>query len=116
MNLNDLLSSPGYIFGPAMLLSGLVALVVCLRATRQRQPIRPRRIVIWSAAPLALGVVGALVGCIIWSLEKDAVPHEAAMRGLMALGYTILFGLIVSSVPLIWTGFLIRRQSRAQCS
>jgi hypothetical protein len=114
MNLNDLINSPGYIFGPAMLLSGLIALVICLRATRHGQTFRPRRIVIWSVAPLALGIVGALVGCIVWSLQKDPVPHDAAVRGVMALGYTILFGLIVSSVPLIWTGFLMRRRSRAQ--
>ena len=124
MDPTDLIRSPGYIFGPGMLLAGLIALIICLRASWSRQSFDPRRSFIWSAAPLMIGIMGAMIGCILavieiesWpAAEKGPVPEWALERARMHLGFTILFGLFVSSVPLVWTGLLYLRSSRPQCS
>ena len=106
-----IVQSPGYIFGPLMLLAGVAAAVVCARATRHADRVRAIRALTWSLAPVALGVLGAIVGGIVWALADRPATDPA--RAWAALGCTILFGAIVAAVPVAWSLALLRRRPLA---
>lgn len=111
MDFVTMVRSPGYIFGPLMLLTGLVALVVCLRATLRADRPAARRAVAWSLAPVGVGILGALVGLAYWGLSDMVSENRAETWGY--LGYTVLFGILVAAVPLVWSVALLRRQRSA---
>lgn len=103
--------SPGYIFGPLMLLAGLVALAMCVRAARRPDRAAARRALRWSAVPPALGVVGVLFGVVVLALNGQI---EAAWgSGAPYLGCTVLFGVFVAAVPALWALTLYRRRPTA---
>jgi hypothetical protein len=105
MNLLFLMvKSSGLLFGVSMLLAGLVALVLCARATWVRTSRTRRAAVIASLAPLVIGIIGAAVQAVLLWLasQRGAVvagdwPH---------LGYVVLFGLTISALPLLWSALL----------
>jgi hypothetical protein len=103
--------SPGYIFGPLMMLAGLVALGMCARATLRPERLAARQSLVWSLLPTALGVVGAVVGAIVWALAGPAAP--AAATAFASLGCTILFGAFITVIPAIWSLALLRRRPTA---
>jgi hypothetical protein len=109
--LSDLVSSPGLIFGPLMLLAGAVAAGMCGWATLRPGPRAARRAAGWSVAPAALGVTGAAFGAIRWAVfyGPAVVPWSEVWP---VLGYTALFGVLVSLVPLAWAVALARRAPR----
>ena len=105
--LGDLLSAPGWIFGPLMLLAGAAAGGMCGWATLRPSRRAARRAVGWSVAPAALGVMGAVLGGVRWFVYASAVSPWSGTWPV--LGYTILFGALVSLVPLAWAIALARR-------
>ena len=101
--LNDLVSEPG-IFGPLILLAGVLALGMCVWAT-----LRPsRRAVWWALAPAAIGLMAAALGSVRWALWHAGAGVLWYQVG-PALAYTALFGLLVSAVPWAWAVALARR-------
>lgn len=104
------LKSPGYVFGPLMLLAGLVAVGMCARATRRPDRAPARRALVWSAVSPALGVVGAIVGAVVWALNGPA-PDPALSR--MALFCTFVFGAFCAVVPALWALVLLQRRPAA---
>jgi len=102
--------SPGWIFGPLMLLSGLVAFVVCVRATARAERAAARRALRWSLVPPALGVVGAIVGGIVW-VASGAATDPARAR--MALFCTFVFGVFCAAIPMLWSLALLQRRPAA---
>lgn len=103
-----LLKAPGFIFGPLMLIAGLVAVVVCVRASLRPDRVSHRRAVAWSLAPLALGLVGATYGAVHWAVSGRVAPDRGFVW--LLLGYTVLFGVLVTAVPLVWATALTRRK------
>lgn len=91
--------SPGWIFGPLMLLSGLVALAMCVRAMALTDRAAALRALRWSLVPSVLGVVGALVGGAVWALSGPAADPA---RAWMARFCTIVFGIFAATVPVLW--------------
>jgi hypothetical protein len=91
--------SLGAILAPLMLLSGLIAVIICLLSTLQPPPYRLRQAIIWSCVPLILSVIGAMVGILIVTLEGQPPMW-------INLGHVVLAGLFVSSVPALWSGLL----------
>jgi len=112
--MNDFLvmvfKSPGWIFGPLMLLSGLVAVVMCARATVRAERVAARRALRWSLVPPALGVVGAIVGGIVWAAHG---PASDPARARMALFCTVVFGVFCAAVPTLWSLVLLQRRPAA---
>ena len=104
------LRSPGWIFGPLMLLTGLVAVGMCARATRRPDRIPARRALVCALVPPALGVVGALVGAVVWAVEG---PMADPARSRMALFCTIVFGVFVAIVPALWALVLVQHRPTA---
>ena len=105
MDFTMLIRSAGYIFGPLMLLCGLAAVVACVRATRRGDRPSARRAAGWSLSPIAAGLVGVVYGLIYW--VSLGMPGNRA-SGFVALGYTVLFGVFVAAVPLLWSAALLR--------
>ncbi len=103
-----LLKAPGYVFGPLMLLGGLAALVACARATRRADRAARRRALVWALVPLAVGAVAAAFGAVRWGLSGQVAPDRAFVWGL--LGYTVLFGTLVTAGPLAWAAVLAVRR------
>jgi hypothetical protein len=103
--------SPGYIFGPLMLLAGLVAAALCLRATLRPGRGGAQRALAWSFLPTALGVAGAIFGAAVWASSGRAAPDPAAVWA--ALGCTVLFGVFTSVVPVLWSLALLWRRPPA---
>jgi drug/metabolite transporter (DMT)-like permease len=99
-----MVQSPGYIFGPLMLALGVVAVVLCARATRRGDRPSAWRAAYWSLSPIAAGLVGAVVGAVVWA----ATGQQAADRSvpMMHLAYTVLFGGFVALLPLLWSATL----------
>src|SRR5438094_157734 len=99
MDIVMMIRSPGYIFGPLMLVLGVAAVVVCVRAARRGDRPSARRAVGWSLSPIAAGLAGAVFGLTYWA----AATRPDADRGVVwaALGYTVLFGVFVAAVPLV---------------
>ena len=103
--------SPGYIFGPLMLLAGLAAVVACVRATRRPDRTAARRALRWSLLPPALGVVGALFGAVVALIS--GFPADRWVAAFPYLICTILVGVFVALVPALWSFVLLRRQPPA---
>ena len=103
MNILWLFDTCGYIFGPAMIIAGVFALFLCLRASRPSCPrSAQRRAVAIALSPALIGLCGALVGLALWAANRMAVdPWEAC-------GKVCLAGMAVSAVPLIWSLLLLR--------
>ena len=62
--LGDLLSAPGWIYGPLMLLTGVMAGGACGWATLGPGRRSARRAVWWSIVPAAMGLIGAVLGAL----------------------------------------------------
>jgi uncharacterized membrane protein len=103
--------SPGYIFGPLMLLAGLTAVVLCVRATRRPDRVRARRALVWALVPPVVGMVGAICGAIVKALTDQ--PNKDWSAALPHLGGTILFGVFVALVPALWALVLFQRRPTA---
>jgi|GEM_PF-6656834 len=101
------LQSPGWIFGPLMLIAGLVAIVMCVRAM-SRDRSAARRALLWSLLPVVFGVVGAITGGIVWMATGQVAPAPTMVW--MALGGTILFGVFVAIIPTLWSIILLQRR------
>jgi hypothetical protein len=109
--LSDLVSSPGVIFGPLMLLAGVVAGGMSARATLRPSYRAAHRAVWWSLVPAAIGLMAAVFGGVRWTfLYGPAVSPWS--QTWPVLGYTALFGAAVSVVPLAWAAALARRSGR----
>jgi hypothetical protein len=106
-----LVKSPGYIFGPLMMLAGLVAVVMCVRATLRPERANTRRALRWSAVPPALGVVGAIYGAAVGII--GGFPANAWVAAAPYLAGTILFGVFVAIVPALWALVLLQRRPTA---
>jgi hypothetical protein len=100
--------SPGYIFGPLMLLAGLVALALCVRAALRPGRAAVRQALTWSLVPTALGVLGAIFGAIVRANAGQAALDSAA--AWTALGCTVLFGVFTSALPVVWSFALLWRR------
>lgn len=100
--------SAGWLFGPLMLLGGLVALVVCVRATVRGDRASALRALRWALVPPALGAIGACYGGSIWAFSGVVVADPA--RAWMALFCTIVFGVFAATPAALWaTALLLRR-------
>jgi len=108
LSLLSLFNTAGYIFGPLIVLAGVVALVLCLRASRRTGTPRLRQTALFgSLTPLATGVLGAIVGLILLlgSGQQDGIQSEQ----LVNLGKVCLAGLVITISPLLWSLMLFRR-------
>ncbi len=93
----------GYIVGPAIIGAGLVAVGLCLRASRRSSTPRTRRFaVVASMSPVVVGLCGAVFGFLVWWTAR--VPNAP----WLALGKVCLAGLVVAAVPLFWSLLLLR--------
>jgi hypothetical protein len=104
-----LFDTAGWIFGPAIMLAGLVALLLCLRASVWARA-RPasRTAFVASLVPFVAGICAAIFGFVIW---QCATQPAANLSGpWLALGKVCLAGLIVTLVPLAWSLLLLRLQ------
>lgn len=95
----------GLIVGPAMWLAGLVAVGLCVRATRRATAESRRLAVRASLAPFALGVLGVFFGLAVCAVSH--VPADPA-----ALLKVTLAGLLVTLPVLVWA--LLLRGLRPQ--
>jgi uncharacterized membrane protein len=105
------LKSPGYIFGPLMLLAGLAAVAMCVKATLRPDRSAARRALTWALAAPALGAVGAVVGAGVAALSDQ--PNKDWATAAAHLGCTVLFGVFVALVPALWALALLRRRPTA---
>jgi hypothetical protein len=94
-----------------MLFAGLVAVVLCVRVTRQPDRARARRALVWALVPPVVGVVGALCGAVVLALTDQ--PNKNWSAALPYLGGTILFGAFVALVPALWGLVLFQRRPTA---
>jgi len=103
MNILWLFDTCGYIFGPAIMVAGVVPVLLCAGVTFRSTSRRTQRLAVALAvSPLALGLCGFLVGLVVcWSASLPSVPW-------LALGKVCLAGAAVSVVPLIWALLLFR--------
>ena len=105
-----LFQTAGWICGPLIVFTGIIALVLCLRATcRPDSPVLRRNAWIGSLIPLALGICGAIVGLVVFFVS--GAPGGLQQEHCLNLGRVVLAGLVVSAVPLLWSLFLLRRPS-----
>lgn len=108
MWLRGLFSTCGYIIGPAILLAGLAAVLLCVRASLRGSPPRaPWTALMSSLVPVVIALfVGVPFGLIVvWragELAKD--PGTLALN----LGQMCLAGLVVTALPLAWSLLLLR--------
>jgi hypothetical protein len=103
VNILWLFDTCGWIFGPAILLAGLCAVALCLRASRRSSSRRGRGVALAAAgSPLAVAVCGAVIGLVVWWAAQ--VPEAP----WLALGKVCLAGLVVAALPLGWALFLLR--------
>jgi hypothetical protein len=105
------LQSPGYIFGPLMLLAGLAAVVMCVQATRRPDRAAARRALLWSLTPPVFGVAGAIFGVAVGII--GGFPANAWVAAAPYLGCTILFGVFVAIIPALWSVVLLQRRPNA---
>jgi hypothetical protein len=105
-----LFDSCGWIFGPAIMLAGLIALGVCLWASFKSALARVA--VGFALAPAALGICAALFGFgLIWYLGQLGAMK---VDNWLYLGKACLAGLVVTMPPLAWSLALLRmRQGMA---
>lgn len=106
MNLLSLFNTTGWIFGPAILLAGGVALLSCLRASSwARNPPARRTAWVVSLFPAGAGVDAMAFGFAACWRANQSVDW-------FALGKAGLAGLLVSAVPLVWAALLLRVSRR----
>ena len=110
MNVLWLFDTCGYLFGPAIMVAGAAAVILCAWATfRSTSRRSQRRALAVAGLPMLLGLCGFLVGLIIcWNARVPGVPW-------LALGKVCLAGAAVSAVPLIWALLLCRNRGNT-CS
>src|ERR1700676_4718132 len=103
MNLLWLFDTCGYIVGPAILAAGLLAIGLCLWASRPSTPRRGRRrALVVAASPAAVGLGGAAFGFVIWwTAGAQGAPWAA-------LGKVCLAGAVGAPGPLAWAVLLPR--------
>jgi hypothetical protein len=106
--LSDLVSAPGWLIGPPTLLAGLVAIGACGWATLRFRRKAARRAVWCSLIPVMIGALGAGFGALRWTLfyGPAVVPLSSVFPDL---GYTVLFGALVTVLPLVWAVTLLQR-------
>jgi hypothetical protein len=104
-----LFNTTGWFVGPAIMLAGLVALILCLRASSWARSSGARRAaVISSLVPFAVGVCGVLFGLGVWWWSGQVAVNP--WDPWLALGKCCLAGLVVTVVPLVWAVVLLRMQ------
>lgn len=101
MSILWLFNSAGWIFGPLVLLAGIAAVLLCVRATLR--PTARRQAFLVSLSPLAVGCAGAIAGLILF------LPDGMKTEHWLSLGKVILAGLVVSVVPLVWSVIMLRK-------
>ena len=109
MNILWLFDTCGYIFGPAIMATGAIAVLLCAWATYRphSRPLSRRglRVVLGVAfAPLAVAFCGVLFGLGVCLANNVDVAWGA-------LGKVVLAGAVVSLVPVIWAFFLRARRT-----
>lgn len=105
MNILWLFDSCGAIFGSAIMLAGIAAIILCVRATLRGNTRRNQRITIAVATlPFVLGICGFVFGIVFCWIA--GVPNIS----WAALGKVCLAGAVVSVVPLIWALLLYRNR------
>jgi len=114
MNILSIFSTTGYIFGPAILVAGLIALMMCLRASSRTSSRTARKAaVVLSLLPFATSILGAFFGLAVW--WWSGLQSEDPWKNWLALGQTCLAGLLVTLAPLLWSLLLFRlRQGNPQ--
>jgi len=106
-----LFNTTGLIFGPAIMLSGILALLLCLRATSWASTAPARRTaVVASFLPLALGLGAVAFGLAVWWYSGQIAEDRWVVW--LALGKACLAGLVVSTIPLFWSLGLSLAQRR----
>ena len=99
----------GLMVGPAIWAAGLFALWRCLRASRRTSPPRSRRVAaLLSLLPFAVGICGAIFGLILWQVTAQPARNPQDVWG--NLGKVCLAGLVVTSLPLLWSLILLRQR------
>lgn len=108
-----LFDSTGWIFGPAILLAGVLALAMCLRESVGATTVKRRRAALaWSLLPFVLGIAAALVGAALWL--AGTMPEVTTSNAARRLGKACLAGLITTTPPLAWAVALVRRRRASQ--
>jgi hypothetical protein len=103
MNPLWLFDTCGYVVGPAILAAGLLAIGLCLGASRPSATRRRRLSALAAAAsPAAVGLAGAAFGFVVW-WASGAPGAPWAARGKVCLA-----GAAVAAVPLAWSALLLR--------
>lgn len=105
MNPLWLFDTCGWIFGPAIMAAGVIAITMCAWVTFGSASKRARRrTVALATLPLLLGICGFLVGlALAWNQDMTS-------EHWLALGKVCLAGAMVTLVPLPWALWLIRLQ------
>ncbi|MCE9562777.1 MAG: hypothetical protein K8U57_12090 [Planctomycetes bacterium] len=104
MDLLWLFRTTGPIFAALILLTGLISLILCVRATMRSSSPRRRRIAaIGSSLPVLVGVAAIPVGLIVCLANNVEVQW-------WALGRAFLAGVVVAIIPLVWSLTLLRKQ------
>ena len=106
MVLLKLFDTCGLIVGPLMLAAGIVALVLCIRASQRPGASQLRQAVYASIMPLVIGICGASIGLVLILLSPP--PGGIRDDNVAALGKVILAGLTVSAIPMLWCLMLLR--------
>ena len=98
----SLFNTTGYVFGSAIMVAGLLALGLCLRASLKSRPARAERLALaFSLSPLAIGVCGAVFGLAM--LLSAGQLGGAGRETWLALGTVCLAGLVITVPPLTWS-------------
>jgi hypothetical protein len=106
MNVLWLFDSCGPIVASAMWLAGFIALYECARTTILGGSRRSaRNLMLASLLPFAAGVAGFLVGALMLAAGfQDNSPWSS-------LGKCVLAGVVVTTLPLVWSLVLWSRRS-----
>jgi hypothetical protein len=107
-----LFNTAGLIFGPLIILAGIVAVISCLRASRRTtSPQSRRNALVGSLLPFIVGIFGAIAGLafMLTSGQAGGIQTEHWLN----LGKVCLAGLVVSSIPLVWCLWLFRTPQAA---
>jgi hypothetical protein len=98
----ELFNTLGLIFGPLVFLVGIVALALCLRATKRPDSSYARRTALFgSLAPFVAGICAVIFGLIYCGILGLQVHW-------LDLGKACLAGLVVTAIPLLWSLMLFR--------
>lgn len=105
MNILWLFDTAGLIFGPAIILAGIVALAMCVRST-VKPALRGGKTILVALMPFGLAIIGALVGLGI--VLNEGRPGGVPSDAWLALGKVCVAGLTVTALPLLWAVVLVR--------